>query len=82
MSQVFPELMCPFGQTNEAKYNQACKSGKIGRNGGDGAAKMDLEVMASLVKAHYISVPMLATCCGVSACYDCIKDVISDQLRK
>ena len=21
MSQVFPELMCPFGQTNEAKYN-------------------------------------------------------------
>ena len=33
MSQVFPELMCPFGQTNEDKYNQACKMGKIGKNG-------------------------------------------------
>lgn len=75
MSQVFPELMCPFGQTNEAKYSLACKAGKIGKNGEGG----DLEVMAGLVKAHYISVPMLATCCGVSACYDCIKDVISDQ---
>ena len=80
-------MMCPFGQTNEEKYNQACKAGKIGRNnGGDGSnggtANLDLEVMAGLVKAHYISVPMLATCCGVSACYDCIRDVISDQLRR
>lgn len=37
--------------------------------------------MASLVKAHYISVPMLATCCGVSACYDCLKEVISAQFK-
>ena len=38
--------------------------------------------MAGLVKAHYINTPMIATCCGVSACYACIKDVIADQLRE
>ena len=74
MSQVFPELMCPFGQMNEAKYDTAFKQGRIGQNG----ESNDLELMASLVKAHYITMPMLATCCGVSACYTCIKDVIAE----
>ena len=77
MSQVFPELMCPFGQLNEAKYREACKIGKIVRSGG----AEDPELMAGLVKAHYINTPMIATCCGVSACYACIKDVIAEQLR-
>lgn len=70
--------MCPFGQLNEAKYREACKVGKITRRGGT----EDQEVMAGLVKAHYINTPMIATCCGVSACYACIKDVIADQLRE
>ena len=77
MSQVFPELMCPFGQLNEAKCKEAFKQGKIRRNGDT----EDPEVMAGLIKAHYISTPMIATCCGVSACYTCIKNVLASQLR-
>ena len=68
--------MCPFGQFNEAKYAEAQEAGKIRRPG----EPQDPEVMTSLVKAHYINVPMLATCCGVSACYNCIKSMIADQL--
>ena len=38
--------------------------------------------MSSLVKAHYILEPYLATCCGVSACYGCLKASITDQILK
>ncbi len=78
MSKVIPELMCPFGQVNESKYEQAMKAGKINKSG----ETEDLELKAGLVKAHFISSPMLATCCGVSACYDCIKEAIAEQYRR
>lgn len=78
MSKVFPELMCPFGQVNESKYEQAIRAGKIDKSG----ELEDMELRAGLVKAHYIAVPMLATCCGISACYDCIKDAIAEQYRR
>ena len=78
MSKVFPELMCPFGQLDETKYQEAQKAGKVGRIN----QPENPEVIAGLVKAHYISVPMIATCCGVSACFTCIKDILADQLQK
>ena len=74
MSKVFPELMCPFGQLNETKLSEAFKAGKVTKDSG----AEDPEVLSDLVKAHYISTPMLATCCGVSACYTCIKNVLAD----
>jgi len=70
--------MCPFGQVNESKYEQAIRAGKIDKSG----ELEDMELRAGLVKAHYIAVPMLATCCGISACYDCIKDAIAEQYRR
>ena len=42
--------MCPFGQTNEAKFKQAIEAGKISTSG----YTNDFEVKAGLVKAHYI----------------------------
>lgn len=30
--------------------------------------------------AHFITYPMLTTCCGYSACYDCIKAELSQQV--
>lgn len=31
----------------------------------------------ALTRLHLLSVPMLATCCGRSACYDCLKYYIA-----
>lgn len=77
MTQVMPELMCPFGQMNQNKFDTALKSGKISKNGNTD----DFELISGLVMAHYISKPMLATCCGVSACFTCIKDYVANQIR-
>jgi len=37
--------------------------------------------MATLTRAHFISMPMLATCCGNSACYKCLKDNFVFQIQ-
>jgi hypothetical protein len=65
-SQIYPELMCPFGKiSNMQRFNEERKTL---------TPSNELERMATLTRAHFISMPMLATCCGNSACYKCLKD--------
>lgn len=47
------------------------------------ASQVEAEFMCELnnksIPLHFISVPMLATCCGHSACFDCLKSYLSDN---
>ena len=72
-SQIYPELMCPFGKiSNMQRFNEERKTLTPAN---------ELERMATLTRAHFISMPMLATCCGNSACYKCLKDNFVFQIQ-
>jgi hypothetical protein len=49
------------------------------------ASLVEAEFMCELnnknIPLHLISVPMLATCCGHSACFDCLKSYLSDNKK-
>ena len=54
-------------------------------------SKVDQDFMCPLVseeskgtgltkQLHFLQVPMLAKCCGASACYECLKEYVSLQI--
>ena len=67
--------MCPFGSVQDLKklIEESKTIGKSPNN--------SQEIVASLTKAHFISTPMLLTCCGQSACYNCLKENFVSQMK-
>jgi len=61
---------------NDDSQSEAIKDDKVNFL----AVKLDASIVQaefmcnlSLKPLHLLQTPMLATCCGLSACYDCIK---------
>ena len=69
---------------NDDSHSEAIKDDKVNFL----AVKLDASVVQaefmcnlSLKPLHLLQTPMLATCCGLSACYDCIKSLLAQNFN-